>query len=227
VSDLSSGCTGVGSTVVEVSAKVNVEFQMDTTTFCAQDGPVQLNVITDAIVAPGGYAWTVPFGAQPNGNVSSLSIPSNPNQIFDTNSGLFQLTITDVNGCTGTTEIDVSVYPTPRFLFNGFPPDEICVDDDVILTGGEIDFNDFWFVNAESSSEFIWSGTGLPIGGKVYPADLLVLSGPGTYNVKLLVISPNNCRDSLEHTFELLIPQDLTLTEPAPFCATGDPYTLT
>src|SRR5690606_28861833 len=103
VTDQGSGCTGTASTVVEVSPKVNVEFQMDTTTFCAQDGPVQLNVITDAIVAPGGYAWTVPFGAQPNTNAGSLSIPSNPNQIFQTNSGLFQLVITDVNGCTGNT----------------------------------------------------------------------------------------------------------------------------
>jgi gliding motility-associated-like protein len=221
------GCTATASAVVEVSPKVDVDFQMDTTTFCAQDGPVQLNVVTDATVAPGGYAWTVPFGAQPNTNAGSISIPSNPNQIFSTNSGLFQLTITDINGCTGDTEIEVSVYPTPRFLFNGFPPDEICVNDDIIMSGEEVDYNDFWFVDAESSSEFIWSGTGLPIGGKVYPADLLILSGPGTYTVKLLVVSPYNCRDSLEHTFELLVPQALTLTEPAPFCATGDPYTLT
>lgn len=224
VTDIENGCTGTTSVVVTVSPKVDVFFEMDTAQFCAQNGPVQLNVVTLTSVVR--YDWSVPFGPTPNLGASTLSIPQNINNVTDLLSGLFQVTITDDNGCTGNTELDVSVFPTPRFYQNGVPPDEICVTDDLIASGDPIDFGDIWLVLAESGSQYNWSGTAIPIGGKVYPADLLTLSGPGTYNVKLVVISPANCIDSIEHEFELLIPRELDLTVPPALCATGAPHQL-
>lgn len=224
VTDVENGCTGTASVVVTVSPKVDVFFEMDTAQFCAQNGPVQLDVVTLTNVVR--YDWSVPFGPTPNAGASTISIPQNINNVTDLLSGLFQVTITDDNGCTGNTEINVSVFPTPRFYVNGVAPEEICVTDELIASGDPIDFGDIWLVLAESGSQYNWSGTAIPIGGKVYPADLLTLSGPGTYSVKLVVISPANCIDSIEHEFELLVPRELDLTVPPALCATGAPHTL-
>ncbi|MBK7429223.1 MAG: gliding motility-associated C-terminal domain-containing protein [Saprospiraceae bacterium] len=224
VTDTENGCTGTAEVTVTVGPKVDVDFQMDTTEFCAQNGPVPLEVVTQTNVVR--YDWQVPFGPTPNTSTSIINIPSNPNAITDIQTGLFQVTITDENGCTGNTEINVSVYPTPRFYLNGTLPDEICVTDELIASGEPIDFGNLWLVLAESGSDYIWTGSAIPIGGKVYPADLLTLSGPGTYNVKLVVNSPYNCIDSIEHEFELLVPRELDLTPPPPLCATGSPVAL-
>ncbi|MDQ3110405.1 MAG: PKD domain-containing protein [Bacteroidota bacterium] len=103
--------------VITVNAAPVADAGIDTA-YC-KSTYVQLN-------AGGGvsYSWS-PSAALSNPFIASPGV-------FTVSSATYSVTVTDVNGCSSTDTVHLTVYPTPSFTVNG-SPSSICYGDTLLL----------------------------------------------------------------------------------------------
>ncbi len=156
-----NGCTNTSSQAVIVNALPFVS--PVGSTVCANQ--------TINLSAAGGtvYSWSGPLGFS-----SSLQNPTLPNATVPM-SGLYILTITDLNGCTNTggTNVLVSAIPTPLAFNSG----AACINDIITL-------------NASGGSPYSWTGPNGFIAVIQNPTVAATIAGGGNYTV---TVGPAGC----------------------------------
>ena len=116
------------------------------------------------------YLWSGPHGfTSTDRNV----IIANPT-ISDT--GIYQLTITDSTGCTGTASTFAIIHPLPNVSLN-LMVDSLCLGDPAVLLAGGIPLNGNY------------SGIGVTNGSVFNPS----LSGPGGFTITYSYTDNNDC----------------------------------
>lgn len=161
------------------------------------DGPTEFcegESVTLTSSAADAYFWA------PNGeNTQSITV---------TESGIYRVTVTDENGCQGTSDpVNVTVFdlPEPTITANG--PLTICPEDSVTLTSSAAD-------------SYLWSPNG-------EVSQSITVSEPGFYSV--MVVDANGCEgesEAVEVTEFEVEPSTVTASGITEFCE-GDDVTLT
>jgi len=163
-----AGCTSTGTTSVQVNAKPTI--------IASSNSPVSVGgAIQLSSVASGGsgsgytYVWTGPDNfmstdAQPAGFTASLA-----------DAGVYQVTLTDSNGCTGTGSTTVTVVecPTITASVNG-----------AVCEGGTVTLQSTPAGGALPYASFVWSGPNGYSANVEDPAGFQAnMSANGTYTV--------------------------------------------
>ena len=137
-----AGCTGTGSTSVQVNTKPTVVPSSNSPV--SVGGTLQLNSVTSGGSGSGyTYLWSGPNNysstdAQPVGFTASLA-----------SAGVYSVTVTDSNGCTGTSSTNVTVVacPTITASVNG-----------AVCEGGSVTLQSNPAGGALPYASFAWSG---------------------------------------------------------------------
>ena len=137
-----NGCTGV-SNIITVT-----EFDVDSATVTVQ-GPTEFCVGDEVVLTASGgvsYTWS------PNGETTqSISV---------TVSGIYNVTVTDENGCTSTSDdVVITVNPLPDATVTLSGPTEFCEGDSVTISA-PAGLTYQWLPNGETSQEITVYGTG-------------------------------------------------------------------
>jgi gliding motility-associated-like protein len=165
----SFGCTSTASTQVTVGGQV---ISNNATIAICQGQTATL----DAGYTGLNYQWSTGASSQTI-NVSQA--------------GVYSVTITDGNGCTGTIANTVQVNPLPQAAFT---PNDECLNDSVF-------FMDASAVNGGSITGWSWD---LGDGNISYAQDPIhVYNNPGAYNVTLTVTSNNGCTSTIADTLNI------------------------
>ncbi|MEO1413255.1 MAG: PKD-like domain-containing protein, partial [Bacteroidota bacterium] len=110
-------CSAVEEILVEANPNLDVTIVAtpNITEICESDPqfPIQLTAFADIGGPAWIYNWELATGATP-------SIPI----VQATADGLYCVTLTDANGCTGEDCIQITVYPEPQLIL--FPVDPVC-----------------------------------------------------------------------------------------------------
>ncbi|MBI1287931.1 MAG: HYR domain-containing protein, partial [Flavobacteriales bacterium] len=185
-----NGCVGE-STTTQI-----VVFEVDTPTitatgpleFCQGDRVTLISSVADA------YLWS------PTGEITQ--------QITVGTSGVYEVTVTDGNGCSSTSDpVEVIVNPLPQVSITPSGPTEFCNGGSVTLTSSVAD-SYFWFPNGETTQS-------------------ITVTESGNYGVA--VVDANGCGN--ESQFVSVTVYDnpnvvITADGPITFCQ-GDSVTLT
>ncbi len=107
------GCTGTSSVEVIESTELNPVI-VGGPGFCSDD-----DLSLSAGEGFADYMWA------PNGETSF--------EINVSEAGTYSVTVEDINGCTGTSSIDVFVFDSPTAVING--PNILCPGDEILLDG--------------------------------------------------------------------------------------------
>lgn len=179
-----SGCADVVTQVITINPLPVPTFTVDVTAGCAPSG---VNFTNTSGV--GTFVWD--FG---NGNTFNGTNP--PTEVYSAN-GLYtvSLTMTDANGCVGTTTIidiiDLSV-PIAALTFDQF---EGCEPLTVIFTDGSVEPDPI----GDPIVTWLWDfGDGSPIfSGEVPPPHVYNV---GIYSITLTVTTANGCQGTVTMT---------------------------
>ncbi|MDP2386188.1 MAG: PKD domain-containing protein [Bacteroidota bacterium] len=194
-----NGCQGPAFTPVVVNT--------NPTPVASNNGPVCLNTTLtlslDQVYA--SYSWT-----GPNVFVSSSASPS-INNITNASSGIYDITVTDANGCTGTASTTASINQLPTAALNSINPGcaPIC--------------RDFYLASSSNLIGYSWSlGNGFVSGNDTILQHCY--ESPGTYPVSCFVTDINGCSDTIHfasiNVYEVPEPQftfgpsEVTILEP-------------
>jgi len=163
------GCSSSASTSVTIGGQV-----------VSNNVPVEICAGQSATIDAGpnaiAYQWN-------NGAVGRY--------ITVTAAGSYAVTITDVNGCTGSVTHSVRVNPLPQAAFT--PQDE-CLNDSVY-------FFDLSYVNGGSVVSWSWS---LGDGNVSFASNPVhVYNSPGPYEISLTVVSDKGCSSQLTDTLNI------------------------
>lgn len=94
-------CPNTESITIEVYESPAVTIDPDPAEFCADEGSILLTADANNGLGPYSYDWNTPSGS---GTGSTYSA---------TQTGIHQVVVTDANGCTNTSQSNVTVHPTP------------------------------------------------------------------------------------------------------------------
>jgi len=171
-----NGCVNTATTTVVVNPVPIVAASPQTTSGCA---PLCVNFL-NTTAATGNCMWNFGDG--------STSAGCTPNHCF-TGQGTFSavLTLTDGNGCIGTSTATVIVYPVPDANFDASPQPTTILDPTI------------HFYDATSGATIAgWSWFFGDPNGSVSNAQnpTFVYNAVGTYDVILAVISDKGCVDT-------------------------------
>lgn len=121
-----NGCTGVESITVEANPNLAVDIFVvpdvtntpDYIEMCDQDPtfPLTLSAFADL----GGPGWIYNWDLASGANSPSPFVQA-------TQTGIYYVTLTDANGCTGESEIEVVIHPSPTIIL--FPAGPFCEGD--------------------------------------------------------------------------------------------------
>jgi len=172
---------------------------------------VQFDVTPPAFTSPFSYSWTSPAGVTLSNNaVKNPSI----NKVTPADAGDYKVVITDKNGFTSEYISRLTVSPKPSADF--IQPSNACLSSNVIIAG-------IASVSTGSVKEFIWDmGNNTTIRT---PSVNYTYTNPGTYNIKLVVVSDKDCKDSV--TRQIVIHPQPNLTVNNPVICEGQQATLT
>ena len=107
-----NGCTNIDAVEVEVHDLPTAD--------AGADEAICLGGWTDLSASGGAsYMWST---GQSTANIA----------VSPTATSTYTVTVTDMNGCTDTDELEVIVHPLP--MADAGPDQDICVDDDAMLT---------------------------------------------------------------------------------------------
>lgn len=95
--------------------------------------PIEVNVGPDTLVCPGG---SLTFDAGSGFADYEWSTLENTQSITVSTTGVFGVTVTDANGCTGYDEVAVGIAPPLSPLVTASGPTTICAGDTIILSAG-------------------------------------------------------------------------------------------
>ncbi len=164
-----NGCTATANTQVTVGGQV---ISNNTTTSICQGQSTTL----DAGYTGLNYLWS-------NGaTTQTISVGT---------AGVYSVTITDANGCTGTIANTVQVNPLPQAAFT--PQDE-CLNDTVY-------FHDASLVNGGSITSWSWDLGDGNISYAQHPTH--VYTNPGAYAIQLTVTSAAGCTSTISDSLNI------------------------
>lgn len=128
------GCTGTDQVEVKSQANLFVSIQAVPTVIC-NNQPVNLEAIANGGQSPFIYNWQTPAGPATGG-----MIPASVG-------GVYQVSVTDNNGCIGTTSLNLKAAVPMQLALN--PPNPtFCIGGDVTITldiqGGDAPFKYNW-----------------------------------------------------------------------------------
>lgn len=106
-----NGCTNTATVTITVNDPPDPEIQFmgDPSNFnICEDEAFNLDVVTTMGTAPFTYSWTLPNNSTGSGNPYSVAAADQA-----IHHGVWVVTVTDANGCTGTDNIGVTVDPAP------------------------------------------------------------------------------------------------------------------
>jgi gliding motility-associated-like protein len=185
----STGCIDTASLVITINALPAVAAGPDRT-ICIND--------TATLLGTGGviYQWS------PAGSLSDANVVSP--QAFPTNTTTYGLTVTDANGCQGTSQVIVNVNPLP--VVTTTPSQELCNGDVLQL-------------NATGGVGYLWTpASGLscntcpnPIANPFSPTNLV-----HTYTVQ--VTDTNGCINTGSTTITRLLLPGITINPDTTIC---------
>jgi SdrD B-like domain/GEVED domain/PKD-like domain len=157
-----NGCTQRDSALVTI--KANPTVTVTAPTVCATK-TLNLTALPNAGVTPYTYNWT---GV--NSFTSSVQNPSITNATTS-NSGTYNLTVTDANGCKVITSVNATVLPQPIGTATSNSP--VCEGNTLNLT-------------ASGGSLYSWSGPNTFVSSSATPnISNVTASNTGTYNVTI------------------------------------------
>ncbi|MCB9187192.1 MAG: choice-of-anchor L domain-containing protein [Flavobacteriales bacterium] len=171
-----NGCGYASADTVEVIVNPNPEPTITAdgpTEFCQESSVTLTSSEADT------YAWA-PFGQ----TTQSITV---------TDAGIYRVTVTDQNGCQGTSDpvvITVFALPEPEITANG--PLTICPEDSVILTSSSADGN-LWAPNAETTQSITvydagtYSVTVTDVNGCVGESGIVIVTEFETEPVSVIV----------------------------------------
>ncbi|MCW5922183.1 MAG: HYR domain-containing protein [Saprospiraceae bacterium] len=153
------------------------------------------------LTAADGTGGTPPYEYNWEGPGGYTSDEQNPTRASATPamSGTYTVTVTDADGCTGTSSVSVTVNTAPTCSISGF--NLICA------------FDEGYVYTAPLSSSYEWSVTGGTISGSNTNQSVVVDAGDvGTMTVFLTVTDANGCTSTCEESFTVNPHPDITLT---------------
>jgi gliding motility-associated-like protein len=135
----SQGCTATATQIVSVNPIPSITVNGDTTLCEGDDLSLFINT-------PGFYSWHK--NGNPIGNSASIYYPNASNAL----AGLYSVTFTNANGCSTTTQRQVSVDPLPPAQIVAQGATTICSGDSVLLVSfpGQIG-NTYLWSNGETN----------------------------------------------------------------------------
>jgi len=133
--------------------------------------------------------------------------------ISATDNGTYNVTIQDINGCTNTDDISITVNPTPIITIGSNSP--ICEGSDLNLTETEGD-----------ATNWSWTGPNAFTSGNNNPTITSTsTSAGGTYTV--IITDANGCTATDNILVQVDNAVDATITPAGPFCGSDSPTNLT
>lgn len=147
---------------------------------------VVITVNPDPVVTASGNPTTVCAGQQTTltgGGASTYvwnpgSIPGSPVNVTPASTTTYTVVGTDVNGCTGTASVTITVMPCPT------PVADFVASDTTICVGDCINFTDLT-TNGPSSWSWTFSGAATPTSTAQNPPNICY-NAPGTFAVTLV-----------------------------------------
>jgi gliding motility-associated-like protein len=193
-----NGCTATATTSVTVNATLAIVASANTP-LCAGD---QLNLNGPAF-AGATYSWS-----GPNGFNSNLQNPV-LNNVSSNAAGNYTLNITDANGCTGTSNVNVVVNTLPAANAGNNSP---------VCEGGNVQ------LNGSGGTSYSWSGPAGFISNNQNPTLAAVSIGmSGVYT--LTVSDANNCSATATTSVTVHPSPSGNASNTGPYCA-GDAISL-
>ena len=169
LSDVNLAGTSAGSATVTVVSNPSVTVADAST--CA-GGSATISAGVTSGTAPFSYAWTVPGGATNPGDVSSFSA---------TVAGNYAVIVTDVHGCTGSDNGDLTVNPNPV----------VTVADASTCAGGSATIS-AGVTSGTAPFSYAWT---VP-GGATNPGDVSSFSATVAGNYAVIVTDVHGCTGS-------------------------------
>ena len=165
-----NGCTGSQNVTVATSAGLNVTITPGSPNICS-GGSATLTA--NPTGGSGGYTylWSGP-------GVNGQTTPS----VTATQAGVYDVTVTDSEGCTGSGSASVTVASNLNITFNPNPP-ELCTGGVVDITGTPS--------GGTAPYTYSWSGPGIQSGGS---SQTVTVDATGSYT--LTVTDANSCSGS-------------------------------
>ncbi len=135
-----NGCTATSQTVINVSASTAPTVTVGGTSSVCEGGSISLSSVVNGGGMPFNYNWTGPQLYQ-----SSVKDPTLDNVSLNA-SGLYLVTVTDINGCSSTGSVTVLVRVRPSIV--AFVNSPVCqgmsVQAGVTVSGTDIPYNYQW-----------------------------------------------------------------------------------
>ncbi len=179
VTDEDTNCTDTATLVIQEPAVAFAISNLNVTPMSCQNGNIG-SVTINTVGGWGGNRYTL---TQPNGSIRG---PKNgPTFSNLSQDGLYQVSVTDANGCTVTDSFTLTSLAAPVLTIDAAASD-YCYD------------------NVDAATIAVNAAGGLPPyqyrinGGPLVGSSTFANLTPGTYNIQ--VIDANNCRDDLNVT---------------------------
>jgi gliding motility-associated-like protein len=170
---------------------VTVTNQFGCTTVASTQVTVGGQVISNANAVAICQGQTATLDAGFPGSTYQWSTGSSAQTISVNAAGVYSVTITDANGCTGTIANTVQVNPLPQAAFT---PNDECLNDTVF-------FFDASAVNGGSITSWSWDLGDGNISFAQNPTH--VYNNPGAYTINLTVTSDLGCTSTLADTLNI------------------------
>jgi gliding motility-associated-like protein len=175
-----NGCTSMDSISIEFFPVPEVEITGGSP-FCNGDS-TQLTAVCQSAV---GYSW---------------STGSTGTSIWVTEAGTYEVEVTDANGCTASTSVEVEVYELPEVAISIDGNNPLCTGDSAMLTAVSQGAMSYEWSNG-TSTQSIW------------------VSEAGTYSVT--IVDANGCENSTSYVIEEGLTPLLEITGDSVACAGG------
>ncbi|MDX1409600.1 MAG: hypothetical protein R3330_15740, partial [Saprospiraceae bacterium] len=180
-----NGCTDVASVSVTITGIPSVLANTSTPVVCSNESIVLTATGTEGSAAISGYAWTGP------NSFSSLIedptiLPTDPAYPL-AGTHVYNVTVTDVNGCTATASVQVVVNANPTVTATA--ASEVCGDQSIILNATGVQ-------GSAGITGYAWSG---PNGFSSSLEDPTIAAGSpnhpgsGTHTYFVTVTDANGC----------------------------------
>jgi len=197
-----NGCTGTQTSLVTINQLPLVLFSAQDTTGCAPLCVEFINNTSDSLV---NAQWE--FGDGDN----SISIDSASHCYTSAGSYSVKLTVTDVNGCSGSLIKNnlVNVFPVPVAAFDMNPQT-------VSIANPTVNFID----KSSGASQWAWTFGDVNSSGSLKQNPSYTYSDSGYYNVRLIVNNEFGCVDTVYKT--LHVESEFVIYAPNTFTPNGD-----